>query len=146
MNRLILLGLLTCCACLEAKQYVSLKSSKINMRVGPGDEFPVIWEFLRAGLPLQLLAEYQQWRKVRYIDNTEGWIHQNMLSGRNTAMVIANDTLLYKKQSESTPIAKLEKGVIVRVLEIRNDWIKVDVNKIKGWIKKSNLWGVNEDD
>ena len=51
----------------DAAQFVSLKSSKINMRVGPGDEFPISWVFLRAGLPMMLIAEFQQWRKVRYL-------------------------------------------------------------------------------
>jgi len=129
----------------EAKQFVSLKSSKINMRVGPGDEFPISWVFLRAGLPMMLVAEFQHWRKVKYLDNTEGWMHKNMISGRNTAVVIKDNALLYKRDSESCPIAKLEKDVIVRVLEKRDDWIKVDINKIKGWILKKNLWGISDD-
>lgn len=129
----------------EAKQFVSLKSSKINMRVGPGDEFPISWVFLRAGLPMMLIAEFQHWRKVRYLDNTEGWMHKNMISGRNTAIVLKDNALLYKRDSESCPIAKLEKDVVVRVLEKRNNWIKVDINKIKGWIFKENLWGVSDD-
>ena len=129
---------------LQARQFVSLKSSKINMRVGPGDEFPISWVFLRAGLPMMLVAEFQQWRKLRYLDNTEGWIHQNMISGKNNAIVNSDNALLFKRDSESFPIAKVEKGVIVRVLEIReNSWIKVDINKLKGWMKKETLWGVN---
>ncbi len=129
----------------NAAQFVSLKSSKINMRVGPGDEFPISWVFLRAGLPMQLIAEFQQWRKVRYFDNTEGWMHKNMISGRNTAIVTKDNALLYKKDSESCPIARVEKNVIVKVLEKRNNWIKVDINKLKGWIPKDNLWGIGDD-
>lgn len=129
---------------IEARQFVSLKSSRINMRVGPGDEFPVSWVFLRAGLPMMLIAEFQQWRKLRYLDNTEGWIHQNMISGRNNAIVTSDNALLFKRDSESSPIAKVEKSVIVRVLEVREDnWVKVDINKLKGWMKKENLWGIN---
>ncbi len=129
----------------EAKQFVSLKSSKINMRVGPGDEFPISWVFLRAGLPMMLIAEFQHWRKVRYLDNTEGWMHKNMISGRNTAVVVKDKALLYKKNSESCPIARLEKNVIVRVLEKRDNWIKVDINKVKGWIPREDLWGIDDD-
>ncbi len=130
----------------SADHFVSLKSSKINMRVGPGDEFPISWVFLRAGLPMMLIAEFHQWRKVKYMDSTEGWMHKNMISGRNTAVVIKDNALLYKRDSESYPIAKLEKNVIVRVLEKRGFWIKVDINKFKGWTKKENLWGVSSDD
>lgn len=129
----------------EAKQFVSLKSSKINMRVGPGDEFPISWVFLRAGLPMMLVAEFQHWRKVKYLDNTEGWMHKNMISGRNTAVVVKDNALLYKRDSESHPIAKLEKNVIVRILEKRDAWVKVDINKFKGWVPKESLWGVSDD-
>ena len=129
----------------NAEQFVSLKSSKINMRVGPGDEFPISWVFLRAGLPMMLIAEFQQWRKVRYLDNTEGWMHRNMISGKNTAVVTKEGALLYKKDSESCPIAKIEKNVIVKVLEKRDNWIRVDINKIKGWIPRDNLWGIDDD-
>jgi len=129
----------------NAAQFVSLKSSKINMRVGPGDEFPISWVFLRAGLPMMLIAEFQHWRKVRYLDNTEGWMHKNMISGRNTAVVTKDNALLYKKDSKSYPIARVEKNVIVRVLEKRNNWIKVDINKLKGWMSKDDLWGIGDD-
>ena len=72
-------------------------------------------------------------------------MHKNMISGRNTAVVVKDNALLYKRDSESHPIAKLEKNVIVRVLEKRDNWIKVDINKVKGWIPRENLWGVDDD-
>ncbi len=146
MKRVICAALILCMiqGRANAAQFVSLKSSKINMRVGPGDEFPISWVFLKAGLPVMLIAEFQQWRKVRYLDNTEGWMHKNMISGRNTA-VVTKDTLLYKRDSKSCPIARDEKNVIVRVLEKQNNWIKVDINKLKGWMSKDDLWGIGDD-
>ncbi len=139
------LSFLIFCAKVDAKQFISLKSSKVNMRVGPGDEFPVSWVFVRSGLPLMLMAEFQQWRKVKYLDGTEGWIHQNMLSGRNTAVVTKDVALLFKNNTESRPIARIEKNVLVKVLKVENTWIKVDINKFKGWMKNTDLWGVNEE-
>ena len=144
----VICAILMMCAIQEranAEQFVSLKSSKINMRVGPGDELPISWVFLRAGLPMMLIAEFQQWRKVKYLDNTEGWMHQNMISGRNTAIVTKENSLLYKKDSDSCPIARVEKNVIVKVLEKRDNWVKVDANKIKGWIPREDLWGIGDD-
>ncbi len=128
-----------------AKQFVSLKSSKINMRVGPGDEFPISWVLVRAGLPMMLIAEFQQWRKVRYLDNTEGWVHQNLISGRNTAIVTKDTALLFKRNSTSSPVAKVEKDVIVRIIKTEDNWAKVNVNKCKGWMKIEDLWGVNDE-
>ncbi|MBQ3564522.1 MAG: hypothetical protein IJA14_00050 [Alphaproteobacteria bacterium] len=128
-----------------AKQFVSLKSSKINMRVGPGEEFPISWIFIKSGLPMMFIAEFQQWKKVKFLDNTEGWIHQNMISGKNTAIVTSDNALLYRSSSESFPIARVEKNVIAKVIKNEKDWIKVDINKIKGWMKSSDLWGINDE-
>ena len=72
-------------------------------------------------------------------------MHKNMISGRNTAIVYKDNSLLYKRNSESTPIARIEKNVIVRVMEKRKNWVKVDINKLKGWMKKDCLWGVNDE-
>jgi SH3-like domain-containing protein len=125
--------------------FVSLKSSEINLRVGPGKEYPVSWTFLKARLPVMLIAEFNEWKKIKFIDETEGWVHQNMISRKNTAIVISPYTILYKYASDAQPIAKIEKDVIVMVMKKDKDWIKVEVNKIKGWIKKQDLWGINED-
>lgn len=125
--------------------FVSLKSPEVNVRVGPGKEYPVSWTFMRANLPVILVAEFNQWRKVKFIDNTEGWVHQNMISRKNTAIVTSEHTILYRYASNSHPTAKLEKNVIVKVIKKDKDWVKAEVNKIKGWIKKEDLWGVNED-
>ncbi|MBE6447157.1 MAG: hypothetical protein E7015_01565 [Alphaproteobacteria bacterium] len=129
----------------SAIQFVSLKSSKINMRVGPGEEFPVSWVFIRAGLPVKLIAEFQHWRKIKCHDNTEGWIHQSMISGRNTAIIIKDKALLYEKNSPKYPKARISKDVIVRVLKVEDQWAKVDINKIKGWMKTEDLWGTNKE-
>lgn len=115
------------------------------MRVGPGKEYPISWTFTRANTPLMLVSEFKEWKKVRFIDKTEGWIHQSMISSKNTAIVTPEYTILYRQDNESHPTAKVEKNVVVRVLKINLDWVKVEVYKIKGWIKKQDLWGVNEE-
>jgi SH3-like domain-containing protein len=124
--------------------FVSLKSAGINFRVGPGKEYPISWKFMRAHLPVMLIAEFDEWKKVKFFDRTEGWVHQNMVSRKNTALVVSQYTILYRYASESHPIAKIEKNVIVKVQKVDRDWIKVEVNKFKGWVKKKDLWGVNE--
>jgi len=123
--------------------FVSLKSSEVNMRVGPGKEYPVNWILKKSRLPLMLIAEFGQWRKVRFIDQTEGWIHQNMVSRKNTAIVCREDAFLYKYESDSQPIARIEKNVVVSILKTTKDWVKIEVNKIKGWMKSKDLWGVS---
>jgi SH3-like domain-containing protein len=92
-----------------------------------------------------LIAEFNEWRKIKFIDNTEGWVHQNMISPKNTAIVTSEHSILYRYASDSQPIAIIEKNVIVKIIKRDKDWVKVEVNKIKGWIRKKDLWGVNED-
>lgn len=125
--------------------FISLKSSEVNMRVGPGKEYPIVWIFMRANLPMMLVAEFDQWRKVKFIDSTEGWVHKNMLSKKNTAIVSENNAILYKYASSSNPIAIVEKNVIMRILKRESNWIKIEINNLKGWIQKKYLWGINDE-
>lgn len=125
--------------------FVSLKSSEVNMRVGPGKEYPIAWIFMRANLPMILMAEFDQWRKVKFIDGTVGWVHKNMISRKSSAIVTENYAIMYKHASKKHPIAKIEKGVVVRILKRDGDFVKADINNQKGWIEKKFLWGINED-
>lgn len=125
--------------------FVSLKSSEVNMRVGPGKEYPIAWVFMRANLPMILMAEFDQWRKVKFIDGTVGWIHKNMISRKSSAIVTENYAIMYRHASKKYPIAKIEKGVVVRILKRDGDFVKADINNQKGWIEKKFLWGINED-
>lgn len=124
----------------ETDVFVSLKSSEVNMRVGPGKEYPISWVFMRAYLPMQLIAEFDQWRKVKFMDGTTGWVHKNMISRKSTAIVL-NSTVMYKFSSKKYPIAKLEKGVVVEVDKSDGEFIKVRIGNLKGWVEKEFLWG-----
>lgn len=125
--------------------FVSLKSSEVNMRVGPGKEYPVSWVFMRANLPMLLMAEFDQWRKVKFVDGTVGWVHKNMISHKSSAIIIKEHAIMYRHASKKHPIAKIEKGVVLRVIKRDGDFVKVDINNQKGWIEKKYLWGMNED-
>lgn len=128
---------------LIALRFISLKSSNVNMRVGPGKEYPISWILMRSHLPLLLLSEFLHWRKVQLQDGTQGWVHQSTISYKNTAVVI-QDTVLYKSDSKKKPIAVVENGVVVFCLAEREKFIKVRVNGMKGWIEIDKLWGVNQ--
>ncbi len=139
---LLILALSICTFLNVSAEFVSLKSSEVNMRVGPGKEYPIIWIFMRANLPMLLIAEFDQWRKVRFVDNTEGWVHKNMISQKNTVIVSEDNVLMYRYSSTSNPIARVEKNVVLRVLKRESNWVKVEINNMKGWIQKKSLWGV----
>jgi SH3-like domain-containing protein len=125
-------------------QFASLKTSNVNLRVGPGKEYPVCWVIGWHNVPIALAAEFKLWRKIRLHDGTEGWVHQNIISNKNTVIVTSDYAILYRFSSKTHPIYKIEKNVIARVLKKEEKWIKVEVNGIKGWLERQCIWGVDE--
>ena len=71
---------------LPLPRFVSLKSGSVNSRIGPGVNYPVDWLYLKPGLPMEIIQEYDNWRRVRDADGAEGWINQSLLSGERTAI------------------------------------------------------------
>jgi SH3-like domain-containing protein len=92
---LFLLGLLAGTACAEAglalPRFVSLRSDEVNLRTGPGTNYPVEWVYVRRGLPVEIIAEFDNWRKVRDIEGTVGWIHKSLLSGKRMAVILGEE-------------------------------------------------------
>src|SRR6202045_585293 len=105
---------------LPVPRYVSLKSDRVNLREGPSKDHRTVWIFQRAGLPVEITAEFEVWRKVRDSEGTEGWVLHSLLSGRRTALVAprrkGTESVLYRKPSlASAPVAKLQPNVIASV-------------------------------
>ncbi|MDR1362409.1 MAG: hypothetical protein LBJ16_04330 [Holosporaceae bacterium] len=130
----------------HATSFSSLKTSSVNLRVGPGKEYPVCWVIGWPNVPIALIAEFKQWRKVRLHDNTEGWVHQNIISRRNTVVVISDYAILYKYSTKTHPMYKVEKNVIAKVLKKEEKWIKVEINGLRGWMERQCVWGCSEDE
>ena len=104
-------------------RFVSLKSNEINQRVGPGPNYPIGWTYVKAGLPIEIIAEFDNWRKIRDMDGTEGWVHQSMVSSKRHGIVQGTETLVYSAQDlNSHPLVRLEPGVMVDILKCRDDW------------------------
>src|SRR5258708_26437841 len=128
---------------LPVPRFVSLRSDEVNVRTGPGVRYPIDWVFQRKTMPVEVLAEVETWRKIRTIDGTEGWVHQSMLTGRRTAIVLGEVRTLRKKNDpEAAPVALLEPGVIGALLECRTAWCRLEVAGQKGWPPRDQGWGV----
>jgi SH3-like domain-containing protein len=135
-------------------RYVSLKPNRVNLRSGPGTEYPTVWVYKREGLPLEVIKEYEGWRQVRDADGTSGWVLQSLLSGRRTALIDPWDAkpgasppqvALYASEDEkSNLIAKVEAGVIANVMTCNGKWCWIALDKFKGYIQQKKLWGVYE--
>src|SRR6187401_2096362 len=72
---------------LPVPRYVSLKSDRVNVRAGPTKDHAVAWVFTRPGLPVEVTAEFENWRRIRDSEGAEGWVYHSLLSGKRTAVV-----------------------------------------------------------
>ncbi|MCB2100714.1 MAG: aspartyl-trna synthetase [Rhodobacterales bacterium] len=130
---------------LPLPRYVSLRADEVNMRAGPGVQYPVNWVYKRRLLPLEVIAEYHAWRKVRDYKGTEGWMHKNMLSGRRTAVVTGDlRTLREDPDSRARPVIRAEVGVVaeLRACPDGSEWCEVIVGGRTGWLRRFEIWGV----
>ena len=129
---------------LPLPRFVNLRASEANMRTGPGVQYPVEWVFVRQDLPLEVIAEYRTWRKVRDWQGTQGWMHQSMLDNRRTVIVTGTlRTLRQRSDTQSAARARVEAGVIGHLLECPDGsgWCKVEIDGFEGWLRRVEFWG-----
>jgi len=132
---------------LPLPRFVSLKSDNVNVRRGPGQEYDVAFTFVRAGLPVEITQEFDNWRKIRDSDGAEGWVFHSLLTGTRTALVApweAAGPFPTRRAADeaSAVVAYLEPRVIVTVEECTGTWCQVVIQGYEGWISQERLWGV----
>ena len=129
-------------------RYASLRSGEVNVRTGPGPRYPVEWVFTRRDMPVEIVAEFDTWRKIRDWENTEGWVHQSMLSARRFVIVVAEETqpLLRKPEDAGPALAMLEPGVVAQLLQCEPQWCRLQAGRVSGWAKRKAVWGVYPDE
>ena len=67
---------------LPVPRFVSLKSDRVNVRSGPNKDQDVRWVYTRAGMPVEVTAEFENWRRIRDWEGAEGWVYHSLLSGK----------------------------------------------------------------
>jgi SH3-like domain-containing protein len=132
---------------LPVPRFVSLKADKVNMHIGPAKTYETKWLYQRAGLPVEITAEFENWRRIRDSDGTEGWVYHSLLSGKRTGMVIAKtpDDLVpvyEKSDAQSAVVAKLERGVVGTVKRCTDGWCVIKGPGYDGYVQQVRLWGV----
>jgi SH3-like domain-containing protein len=139
---------------LPVPRYVSLKTDRVNLREGPSKDHRTAWVFQRAGLPVEIVAEYETWRRIRDAEGTEGWVLHSLLSGRRTALVmpwakgeVPPIPLLDEADERSAVVARLQPGVIANVKQCSGTWCRVAIvmegaRDLDGFIRQDRLWGV----
>jgi SH3-like domain-containing protein len=140
---------------LPVPRFVSLKADRVNLRTGPGTEYPTAWVFRRAGLPLEVVKEFESWREVRDSEGTTGWVLQSLLSGRRTALVAPWELKksggapaqipIHNSDSENArTVVMVEAGVIANVHVCDGRWCQVSIEGYRGYLPQKQLWGVYE--
>ena len=142
---------------LPVPRFVSLKSDRVNLRQGPGTEYPTAWVFRRAGLPVEVIKEFESWRQVRDAEGTTGWVLGSMLSGRRTAVILPWELKSGQGQSalavlrdddseRADPVAQVEAGVLASIITCNGKWCRVSVGGFRGYIEQTKLWGAYKDE
>ena len=136
---------------LPLPRFVSLKADRVNVRGGPDKDHDVAWIYTRAGWPVEITAEFENWRRIRDSDGSEGWVYHSLLSGKRTAAVqLKTKTELAPLHSEpdaQSPVtAQLQSGVVGSIKRCTGAWCRLAGNGFDGWIEQNRLWGVYPDE
>ena len=134
---------------LPLPRFASFKTSPVEMRVGPGFRYPVIWVFQKRGLPVEIIREYDVWRQVQTPDGSEGWVQSLKLQGKRQFIVTGATCDLHSTTETSAPVvARLEPGAIGHITScaIGSGWCKVAVGNVEGWLLRSDIFGILPDE
>ncbi|MEJ8474954.1 SH3 domain-containing protein [Roseibium algae] len=136
---------------LPVPRFVSLKSDRVNVRIGPSRDHDIGWTFVQSGLPVEIIQEFENWRRVRDWEGKEGWVFHSLLSGRRTALVTPWDQggktpLRADSKSDAEMVAELETNVLATVDKCASGWCRVHGEGYDGWIDQTRLFGVYPDE
>jgi SH3-like domain-containing protein len=124
-------------------RFATLHSDKVNLRAGPGDRYPIEWVYLRKDWPVEVIAQFDHWRRVRDWEGTEGWVHEKMVTGRREVIVTGGVRGLRSGPDLGAGlVARAEPGVMARLDECRGEWCRIVAGDVTGWVERSDIWGV----
>jgi len=146
MRRFALVLLAVCFAVpAHAGHYASLRSNKVYLREGPTFQHRILFIYERKDYPVEVLASYETWRRVRDADGTIGWVSQSMLSDARTVLVIGKGRADVRDApyAAGSVIAKAEPGVVARLKACKPQFCEISASGLKGWIDRIRIWGVD---
>jgi SH3-like domain-containing protein len=130
---------------LKIPRFVSVRLGEVNLRVGPGQRYPIAWVLTRKDMPVEIVEEFDTWRKIRDFEGTEGWVNHAALSGKRSIIITGEIRVLRSSADpQASAVARLEPGVIAKLLECSSeaqDWCRVEVSDVRGWLRKGEFWG-----
>lgn len=128
-------------------RFVSLRSDQVNLRVGPGENYPIEWVLTRKEMPVEIVRQFENWRMIRDWQGTEGWVHERMVMGKRAVVVKGGVRGLHRQPDPASQlVARAEPGVVAKLLESRGAWCRIEASGIAGWVQRSEVWGVYPDE
>lgn len=129
----------------SAARYASLRSDKVFLREGPTYQHRVLFTYKRKDYPVQVIATYESWRRVRDVDGTVGWISQMMLSDTRTVLVTGKGHAAIRSQPYATASLRAwaDPGVVAKLKACKPQFCEIVADGLRGWIDKSRIWGVD---
>ena len=128
---------------ISEETFLSLKKNKVNVRYGPGFEYPIKYIYKKINLPIKQIDKKENFRRIIDLKNNSGWIHVSQLKKINSIIPKKDKILFSKPTSFSKPLAKIERGRVLLIKNCNNSWCKVKTTNFTGWVKIENSWGLN---
>ena len=124
-------------------KFVSLKFNEVNARTGPNLRYPIKWVYIQKGEPVEIIAQFEQWRKIKDYNGDEGWVHEAMIHNKRHVIVHSKDYIpVYMRDSMKRIIAKAEPKARLDLVNCNNRSCKIKNNNIEGYVMKEHLWGI----
>ena len=137
---------------LKIPRFVSIAKNEANVRSGPGTQYPVKWIITKKLIPVEVILEFDNWRKIRDFDGQEGWVFHTLLSGKRSAIVATQNEIFALKDPKGNPeqpkakdiVMRLQPRAAVNIMSCHDIWCRINAKGYSGWIKRKSLWGVYE--
>ena len=125
----------------EENYFLSLKYNKVNVRYGPGLDYPIKFVYLKKNFPVEVIDEKENFRKILDYKNNGGWVHRSQLK-KNKSLITLEEKILFNNSTKySRPIVVVKSGRLLKITKRRKNWLKVVTGDYAGWVNNENLWG-----
>lgn len=133
---------------LPIPRFVSLRAEEVNLRAGPGMQYPIEWVYRRPDLPVEVIDEFDNWRKLRDWEGTEGWVHSSMIQAKRTAQVLATAdggarTLRRAPAAEAPAVATLQPEALGVLIGCDAGWCQLSFGGFEGWLQHEEFFGIH---
>lgn len=128
---------------LPLPRFVSLRADEVNLRTGPGTRYPIDWVYHRRGMPVEIIDEFDTWRRIRDWQGTEGWVHQSMVQGQRGILVTGKRHTLRRRPEAGSPgVALVDAGVVGVLYRCRGEWCEIAAGGFTGWLQREAFYGL----